>query len=610
MTDKWTAVTAVMVCLSAFLSLQVSLWVALAGLILGIGLRHPVLITLGLLLVVSNRSSSSLAVLQAPLPDRVAGIAQLMSDPEQQLFGTQVLLSIDGRRYLASAPIENSSVVRSLMMGEHLMVTGRVSALRGAPEGWLRARHIAGRLQLSTVSATGSSAPWYSLANAVHRTVTAGASSFDEEQRTLYLGLVMGDDRGQSDLMRFRFQASGLSHLLAVSGQNVAFLLAVAAPLLRRMPQRVQLLSGVLILILFALVTRGEPSVLRAAVMAGIALSSIAAGRVTSGIRLLSMTVIVLVLIDPLLVHSIGFQLSISATAGLLLFARPLSERLVGPSWLRLPLAVTLVAQAATAPVLVALAGGIPAAATPANLLAVPAAGFVMMLGVTVGVLAGLLRNPIAGFVQAPSELLVRWIDLVATRSSQSQLPLLRPQQLVLIALATLLLLVLCSKVMVLRIPRFASYQRLRILGGCAALAFLGMACRPASPPIGRTEVTDEATLWVGNCGGQVLMLGSETNSNELLTSLWGYGVRRLDLVVVSASATASRSARVVTEQFAVRRVLSVTDRSPPGMSPLGSFSWTVGGLQVAADRSRATTTGGARTARVARMDSACRSDR
>ena len=606
MTDRWMVATAGLVCAAAFLSVQVSLMAALVVFLLGLSLRHPVLISLGLVLVVSGRSSSSLEALQAPLPDRVTGVAQLMGDPEQQMFGTQLLLSIGGRRYIASVPMKDSAVVRPLMMGEHLMVTGRVNELRGAPTGWVQARHLAGRLQLSSVSAAGNTAPWYLLANAIHRTLSTGADSFDEEHRALYLGLVMGDDRGQSDLMRFRFQASGLSHLLAVSGQNVAFLLAVAAPLFRRMSQRVQVLTGLLLLILFSLVTRGEPSVLRAAVMAAIALASVAAGRVASGIRILSLTVLLLVLVDPLLVHSIGFQLSISATAGLLLLARPLSERLVGPSWLRLPLAVTLVAQAATAPVLVALAGGIPAVATPANLLAVPAAGLVMMLGVTTGLLAGLLRNPVAEVVQIPSELLVGWIDLVATRGSQSSLPLLHPLQLVLIAAAVLLLLWVRSKESALTIPRSATTQGLRILCSCAALALVGLACRPQSPPVGMSELTTGATLWIGECGGQVLVLEAVTNNGDLLQSLWGQGVRALDLVVVSPGTRASRSALVVTEQFAARRVLSLADRSPPGMSPLGTASWSVGGVQVASNRSATKSTSSATKARVTLLGSAC----
>ena len=579
------ALSAALICGAAFFSPRISLAFAAVVFLVGLMLRNPVLLSLGLILIVCARGNASLEALHAPLPSSVSGLGQLMADPEPQMFGTQLLLSVDGRRYLATVPIQDSAVVRPMMMGEHVQVTGRVSELRGAPAGWVQARHLAGRLQLNSVKVGGTTAPWYQLANAVHSRVSAGADSFPEEQRSLYLGLVLGDDRGQSEILKFRFQASGLSHLLAVSGQNVAFLLAVAAPVLRRMPLRLQVFFGVLLLAMFAIVTRGEPSVLRAAVMAAIALSSVAAGRLASGLRVLSMTIIALVITDPLLVHSIGFQLSIAATAGLLVMARPLADRLPGPALFRLPLAVTLAAQVATAPVLVALAGGIPAVATPANLLAVPAAGLVMMLGVTVGLGAGLIRNPLAQLVQIPSELLVRWIGWVARRGSQSALPLLRPFQLLLLGVAGLLLLLLSShRFAELAIPaRFK--QSLRLFARCLALSLLLIAIRPTHLAAGESDLTAGATLWVGTCGGQVLAVGPSANAGDLLESLWAAGVRRLDIVVAEPGSAATRTAQVVAQQFQVRRLLSVGERSPPGMTPIGMTTWSAGGAQVVALR-------------------------
>ena len=580
--------SAALICGAAFFSPRISLVLAAVVFLVGLMLRNPVLLSLGLILIVCARGNASLEALHAPLPPSVSGLGQLMADPEPQMFGTQLLLSVDGRRYLATVPLQDSAVVRPMMMGEHLQVTGRVSELRGAPAGWVQARHLAGRLQLNSVKAGGTTAPWYQLANAVHSRVSAGADSFPEEQRSLYLGLVLGDDRGQSEILKFRFRASGLSHLLAVSGQNVAFLLAVAAPVLRRMPLRLQVFFGVLLLALFAIVTRGEPSVLRAAVMAAIALSSVAAGRLASGLRVLSMTIIALVITDPLLVHSIGFQLSIAATAGLLVMARPLADRLPGPAWFRLPLAVTLAAQVATAPVLVALAGGIPAVATPANLLAVPAAGLVMMLGVTVGLGAGLIRNPLAQLVQIPSELLVRWIGWVARLGSQSALPLLRPFQLLLLGIAGLLLLLVTSRRFAALAIRARFKQSLRLFAWCLALSLLLIAIRPTHLAAGESDLTAGATLWVGTCGGQVLAVGPSANAGDLLESLWGAGVRRLDIVVAEPGSAATRTAQVVAQQFQVRQLLSVGERSPPGMTPIGMTTWSAGGAQVEVRRDTA----------------------
>ncbi len=96
---------------------------------------------------------------------------------------------------------------------------------------------------------------------------------------------------------------------------------------------------------------------------------------------MLALAVAGLVLIDPLLVHSLGFRLSVAASAGILLLARPLADALPLPGWLARPLGVTLAAQGAVAPLLVPVFGGMPVAAVPANLVAEPVAGLVMMWG-------------------------------------------------------------------------------------------------------------------------------------------------------------------------------------------------------------------------------------
>ena len=121
--------------------------------------------------------------------------------------------------------------------------------------------------------------------------------------------------------------------------------------------------------------TRFEPSVLRATVMAGGSATIAARGREADGLRLLSLTVVGLLLVDPLLVHRAAFQLSVAACAGILLGSSTLADLLPGPRPLREAAAVTLAAQSAVAPLLLLLFGPVPVAALPANLLAAPDAG-------------------------------------------------------------------------------------------------------------------------------------------------------------------------------------------------------------------------------------------
>ena len=164
------------------------------------------------------------------------------------------------------------------------------------------------------------------LAERVRNLVAAGADPIEVDRQPLYLGLVIGDDRFQPDPQRARFRAAGLSHLLAVSGQNVAFVLTVARPGVTLLPRRARLVATWGLLVLFATVTRFEPSVLRATATAGLAAWATVGGVPQSGVRLLGLATAALILVDPFLVPSVGFQLSGGASAGIVGVGGPHQE--------------------------------------------------------------------------------------------------------------------------------------------------------------------------------------------------------------------------------------------------------------------------------------------
>lgn len=520
-----------------------------------VGALHgaPWMVLVALCLVAGVRGHDAGAALAEPPPPQVEGVAELVDDPDAGRFDVRVILRLDGRRYAARVPNDRAGPLAELLTGERVRVSGTTAPLDEAPVGWVLSRHLAGRLNLRSVEPAGDAAPWYRLANGLHRTITAGSSSFDGDHRALYLGLVMGDDREQSELTEHRFRASGLTHLLAVSGQNVAFVLAVLAPLIERLGRRTRSVVAVSVLVVFVLVTRADPSVLRASVMAGLAILAVTTGRVAPTTRLLCLAVAGLLVVDPLLVHSVGFQLSVCATGGLLVLGRPVARRLRGPDWFVTPLAVTVAAQLATAPVLVALSDGIPSVATLANLFAGPAAGGVMMLGVAVGGPAGLVHESIAAVVQAPARLLVAWVELVASVSSRSGLVVLTPARLVLLVVAAV------SGWLVHRATRRGGVAA---LGWCCVAALVLAAMWPTGPPPGEHELGPSGTLVVGACGGTVVLV-TGGRSVRRLDRLAHLGVRRIDLVV-----TSGRDRRAVEDlaaQFEVREHLDVRDHLDAG---------------------------------------------
>lgn len=541
--------TAIVVAVAAVLAPPVPTLAAALFVLLALATRRPMVLAIALALLVGARAHGEDAALASAAPARLDGVAELASDPQQRSFDVQVVLRIDGRRYLATVPLGRAGELPRLLTGERVRVSGTTSALDGAPRAWVRSRHLAARLSVRHLEPLGSSAPWYRIANRVHRTLSDGASPFERDRRALYLGLVIGDDREQSDLMEHRFRSSGLTHLLAVSGSNVAFVLAAAAPLLVRLRPGPRAAVSLALLIVFLLVTRADPSVLRATTMAAIAIIATTTGRLASGARVLSLAVVGLLVVDPLLIHSLGFQLSVCATGGLLVGSRPIMQRLPGPEWVTAPLAVTIAAQLATAPLLLAFTGSVPAVATVANLLAGPAAGAVMMLGVTVGALAGLVREPFASALQLPNQALVWWIDQVSVHSTSVPLAPLTPPRLGWLLAAVALALIAGR--------RWQLRPLLRRAAGLGVMA--AVALWPQGHEPGRHELSRSAVLWVGSCGATVLHLDGGGRALRVLEELSARGIRRLDVVVLGGSRSLDTLAQL-REAVEVRRVIAQRD--------------------------------------------------
>jgi competence protein ComEC len=168
--------------------------------------------------------------------------------------------------------------------------------------------------------------------------------------------------------------------------------------------------------------------------MAAIACTASTLGRPTGRLRLLALAVAGVVLVDPMVVHALGFRLSVGATVGIALLAAPLAERLRGPRWLVEVLAVTTAAQIGVAPVALPAFGGLPLASLPANLLAIPAAAPLTAWGLTGGILAGVAGPPFDQWLHVPTRLLTWWLAAVARWAASLPLGYVRTPHAVAIA--------------------------------------------------------------------------------------------------------------------------------------------------------------------------------
>jgi len=253
----------------------------------------------------------------------------------------------------------------------------------------------------------------------------AAVAPLPDNERGLLPGLVVGDTSRLPQDLREDFRTVGLTHLTAVSGTNVAIVLAAVLALAGHAGLRLRLrpvLAG-LALVAFVVLARPSPSVLRAAAMGTVGLLALLTGGRRQAVPSLAGAVLVLVLVSPDLAASPGFALSVLATGGLLVLAPPWRDALARrlPVWLADALAVPAAAQAACGPVVVALAGTLGLLSVPANLLAVPAVAPATVLGVAAALLAPVCL-PLAQVAAWLAYLPTAW--LVALSRVGAQLPL------------------------------------------------------------------------------------------------------------------------------------------------------------------------------------------
>jgi len=204
-------------------------------------------------------------------------------------------------------------------------------------------------------------------------------ASLAPERAGLLVGMALGDTSLLPAELEGDFRAAGLTHLMAVSGANLAVVLAAGLWLagVAGAGRRGLAVVGMLLVVALVVVTRWEPSVLRAGGMAGLVLAGVATGRGPGGRRALCLAVVVLLLADPGLAGALGFQLSVAATAGVLWLGPATARALPGPlpERIRKGVGMTLGAQATASPVLAAVFGSVSLAGLPANLLGLPLAG-------------------------------------------------------------------------------------------------------------------------------------------------------------------------------------------------------------------------------------------
>jgi competence protein ComEC len=313
----------------------------------------------------------------------------------------------------------------ALVPGDLVLVDGRVE---GPPQdaqgfaGFLASRGAAGTMKATSLELI---APGSDVRAAVEqlRWGIDGALSraLPEPEAGLAAGILVGLRERVSRAVAEEFTTTGLTHVVAISGWNIALVAGIVTGMLRAtgLGRRSRSLVVIAAIMGYTLLAGAEASVVRAAVMGGVVLLAREGGRPAGAVAALGLAAWGLLLVDPGMVTDIGLQLSLAATAGLLALGGPAEEAVRrvtagrAPRWICETLGVSLAAQLATLPLILLHFGRLSLISPLANLLVAPVVPLAMLGALICALVGPLLVAPAVHLVLAPVSLLA-WLPLAA----------------------------------------------------------------------------------------------------------------------------------------------------------------------------------------------------
>src|SRR5215211_2035352 len=358
-----------------------------------------------------------LAELAAIEPGEVVIVGRMATPPVPSSWGYRADVRVEHLWY------ENREVLRGggvevfagdlgdVGVGDRVRVDGEISLPEPGEDDFDYARYLSTKRISAVVEATGvwpvgENLGWI---GRVHRRTDAALGyGLRPQEAAVVRGMVLGDRSLIPEELEEAFQRSGITHVLAISGQHVAVLAAVIYFVLRAFAVHAssRILLTLILIWLYILVAGAPPSAIRAGVVATMVLAAVLA-------------------YNPLLVYNTGFQLSVAAVLGILLLRKPLKSlveiTLLKPFKRPEPvsnlLSVSLAAQVATAPIIAASFDAVSVVGVLTNLVAVPLSGPILTLGL-LGSIAGNVAPALAYPLNASNGFLVALLEWVARSAS------------------------------------------------------------------------------------------------------------------------------------------------------------------------------------------------
>lgn len=497
-------------------------------------------------LLAQQRLESSL--LAGLAPGRVEVEATLREDPRPGALGWHALADVRVVRLDGGASTLRETVWLSGDEAPPAVARGDLVRVEGSLEtpddpeflDALHAKGVAVTLRASTVERLdGSPNPFVRATQAV-RTVVGGSieAVFPAREAGLLMGLALGDDSNLDPGVERDFKATGLTHLLVVSGGNVAMVLGPVLALVTMLglPRPAQVAIGLFTVAFIVVLTGAEPSVMRAGAMTSLALIGLLLGRARSTAVVLSGAVMMLLILQPVLVRSIGFQLSVTATAGMVSMAAPLGERFSRfvPAPVAAAAGTTLAAQLGVTPILLFHFHDVPGVTLIANVIAAPTVAPSLLLGLTAAAV-GIVSEPLGHLVGLGAQAPMRALQLIANIAGRAPVAHVtsRGSPLVLLVGAVLVAAVTIALRTGWKPPRRA------LIAGIACVPLLVWnSATSVGPPSTLTvrffDVGQGDAALVTTPAGMTMLVDGGPDEDLVATELAALGVKRIDVVVAS----------------------------------------------------------------------------
>jgi len=381
-----------------------------------------------------------LAELAALEPGEVVLVGRIASPPERSGFGYMADLRVErlwyeGKEVLRGGGVEVFAGDLSLGVGDRVRVDGEISRPQIGEDGfdygrYLATKRISALVEATSVRPVGEERGW--IGQVHRRTDVALGYGLGPREAAVVRGMVLGDRSLMPEELEKSFQGSGITHVLAISGQHVVILAAVIYFALRlfAIPAGIRAGATMGLIWLYILIAGAPPSAIRAGVVATFVLAAPLLGRQVSALHFMTTMLALVLAYNPQLAYSTGFQLSVAAVFGILLLTKSLKslvEHTLLKPFTRPPeqisnlISVSLAAQIATSPIVAATFDQVSVVGVLTNLIAVPLSGPILVLGL-LGSLAGNVYPLLAYPLNACNGFLVA--ILIQTAKGASSLPI------------------------------------------------------------------------------------------------------------------------------------------------------------------------------------------